>query len=69
MTVCNADGLQSDFQLIDHLRLWLEFMVLFQHGIETSQSCDTLGSMHLFIDLGKFTCSQFCVTLRMLRNG
>jgi len=25
------DGLQGSFQLISHLRLWLEFMVLFQH--------------------------------------
>ena len=26
------DGLQSDFQLISRDRLWLEFMVLFDHG-------------------------------------
>ena len=26
------DGLQSDFTLINRLGLWLEFMVLFQHG-------------------------------------
>jgi len=25
-------GLQSDFKLINHLGLWLEFMVLLQHG-------------------------------------
>jgi len=27
------DGLQGDFQLISRLRLWLEFIVLIQHGI------------------------------------
>ena len=27
-----ADGLQSDFQLINCLGLWLQFMVLFQDG-------------------------------------
>ena len=26
------DGLQGDFQLISGLRLWLEFMLPFQHG-------------------------------------
>ena len=26
------DGLQDDFQLFSHLRLQLEFIVLFQHG-------------------------------------
>ena len=26
------DSLQGDFQLISHLRLRLEFMILFQHG-------------------------------------
>ena len=27
------DGLQGDFQLINCLRLWLESMILFRHGI------------------------------------
>ena len=27
-----SDGLQLDFHIISHLRLWLVFMVLFQHG-------------------------------------
>ena len=26
------NGLQSDFQLISYVTLWLEFMILFQHG-------------------------------------
>jgi len=32
------NGLQSDYQLISCLMLWLEFMVLFQHGAPYVQS-------------------------------
>jgi len=43
------DGLQSDFQFINHLRLRLEFMLFFDHG-----------APFFSINPGQFACSQFC---------
>jgi len=56
------DGLQGSFQLISRLRLWLQFMVLFQHD-----SPDVLVQLvqirRVSMNPGHFACSQFCMKL------
>ena len=48
------DGLQGDFQLISRLRLQLEFMVLFQHGVPDTIVLDSnLETLGLLVLLSK----------------
>ena len=42
-----ADSLQDDFQVINRLRLRLEFMVIFQHGAPDTP-CSNLKSSGLY---------------------
>ena len=63
-----SDGLQGDFQLISHLRLRLEFMVLFQHGapdviVQRVQIWRACSEGYSVFSMNPFAFSQFCMTL------
>jgi len=65
------DGLQGDFQLISRLRLWLEFMVLFQHSArQYSPAGSDLESFGPFVLLNELVHLQPVLhDARTLRNG
>jgi len=56
------DGLQGDFELINRLRLWLEFMVFSSMGPQTLQSSGfkfgEFGATHSS-QWGQFACTPF----------
>ena len=61
------DALQGDFQLITHLRLRLEFILLFNHGTP-DVIIQRLQIWRVSMNPWQFACSQFCMTLGTLRN-
>ena len=68
-------SLQGDFQLISRLRLWREFMILFQHCapgmiIKRVQIWRVWGHLFFSVNLGQFACSHEVLhDARTLRIG